>query len=292
MKHPFEQNLLGFYEYLLLGPLSIVYSAKKQTQATELIECSNLIIDKFAIHSSSFFHLSKGIIERKKSGEEVKSSGYDLFTVNSTFRTMMENYATFHNIFIEAKTENEQRFRFLLWKIDGLHDKSKFDITDNDFKGAKNILEKDKVILADTIKEFEDSQFYKSLDQQELYKIYKADKKRYDWRFIVDSNRIITCLKISDLIKHSCRTKAFINTYRYTSIHTHTNYLAIEHFKETRGKQISKEYTDPITKLAIYLTCLLITDMCALDKNAHNAFQSIPDEVKNYINGMVNAIRK
>jgi len=66
IKHPFEENLDDFYDYLLRGPLTIIYSAKKKTPATELIEFSNLIIDRFAIHSASFFHLSQGIIETKK----------------------------------------------------------------------------------------------------------------------------------------------------------------------------------------------------------------------------------
>jgi hypothetical protein len=292
MKHAFEENLLDFYEYLLLGPLTTIYSAKKKTQATELVEFSNLIIDKFAIHSSSFFHLSKGIIELKKSGEKVKMTGYDLFTVNSTFRTMMENYATFNNIFIESKTLEEQRFRFLLWKIDGLFDKQKMDIGESDFEGAKEILEKDKIVLRHTIREFESLPFYRSLDQKQLYKIYKADKEKYNWRFTIDESGIITPLKISDLIKCTCKTRGFINTYRYTSIHTHTNYLAIEHFKQTRGVPISKEYTNPISKLAIYLTCLIISDICSLDENARSEFEVLPNEVKEYIEGIKNAIKK
>jgi hypothetical protein len=38
MKHPFEENIIDFYEYLLLGPLTIIYSAKKKTKTTELKE--------------------------------------------------------------------------------------------------------------------------------------------------------------------------------------------------------------------------------------------------------------
>jgi len=235
--------------------------------------------------------LSKGVIELKKSGEKVKMTGYDLFTVNSTFRTMMENYATFNNIFIESKTLEEQRFRFLLWKIDGLFDKQKMDIGEFDFESAKEILEKDKIVLRNTIREFEGLPFYRSLDQKQLYKIYKADKEKYNWRFTIGESGIITPLKISDLIKHSCKTRAFINTYRYTSIHTHTNYLAIEHFKQTRGVPISKEYTNPISKLAIYLTCLIICDMCFLDENARSEFEVLPDEVKEYIEGINSVIK-
>lgn len=91
-------------------------------------------------------------------------------------------------------------------------------------RGADIILNRDKCILVETIKEFENCDFYKTLDKKELEKIYKADKKRYCWRFFI-SKGVILPLKITDLIKHTCPTKAFINMYRYTSIHTHTNFF-------------------------------------------------------------------
>jgi len=36
MKHPFEENLIDFYEYLLLGPLTIIYSAKRKQKRPNL----------------------------------------------------------------------------------------------------------------------------------------------------------------------------------------------------------------------------------------------------------------
>jgi hypothetical protein len=92
MQNYLEQDLDNLYQYLLLNVLTKVYTAKKQTSnSTDVDEYSNLFLDKFGIHSASFFHLSKGIIELKKSNEVVKMKGYDLFSVNSLFRVMMEN---------------------------------------------------------------------------------------------------------------------------------------------------------------------------------------------------------
>lgn len=291
MKHPFENNLSDFYEYLLLGPFTRVYLAKKEIENTNIKEFSNLLIDKFAIHSSSFFHLSKGIIELKKSNEEIKMTGYDLFTVNSTFRTMMESYATFHNIFVESKSIDEEEFRFLLWKLDGLYDKQKFEIGEDDFHGAKQLLRRDKEILAETILKVENSNFYKLLSALEIERIYKPDKLKTNWRFLIDDKFKITPLNITQLIRHTCRTKTFVNQYRYTSTHTHTNYLSIEHFKQTRGVPISDGYVNPITKLAIFLTCLLISDMTNINENAKAEYQNLPNEVRNYITGITKAIK-
>lgn len=268
-----------------------VYKGRIKTQLEGFMKYSNLIIDKFAIHSSSFFHLSKGIIETRQSTKEQPQRGYDLFTVNAVFRILMENYATFNHLFVEPQTHEEQRFRCLLWKIDGLVDKQKMDIGDDDFEGVGAILKKDEQILETAIQEFENCAFYKNIDTKELEKIYKPDKRRYSWRFLISENKVIP-LKITDLIKHTCKTRGFMNMYRYTSIHTHTNYLAIEHFEQTRSKPMSENYTEPITKIAIYLTALMIFDICKIDQNAKEEFDQLPIRIREYINGISESIKK
>ena len=121
-------NPLTFYEFILLGPLTQLYVARKRTIYTDWRNYANLLIDKFAIHSASFYHLSEGIIEHKGSTEETKIKSYDLFTVNSLFRVMMETYITFNHIFVEPPTDDEKEFRFLLWKIEGFYEKKRFKI--------------------------------------------------------------------------------------------------------------------------------------------------------------------
>ena len=64
--------------------------------------------------------------------------------------------------------------------------------------------------------------------------------------------------------------------YKYTSIHTHSNYYAIEEFDKIRGKTLSKEYTDPLTRLAIMTTVMLIDDICSMDDNAKLLVLPIP----------------
>src|SRR5690606_19585376 len=105
---------LELYDVIVRGPFSEIYQARKLTKLNEWTEFSTLLLDKFAIHSMSFYHLSSGIVEHKKSGEKIKMRGYDLFTVNTTFRALIETYITFNNIYIEPKTDEETEFRFLL----------------------------------------------------------------------------------------------------------------------------------------------------------------------------------
>lgn len=288
METLFKEEPLELYDYLLRNTLTKVYIEQKKTIKDRWLTYSSLLIDKFAIHSSSFFHLSSGIIEHHKSGEQVRMNGYDLFTVNTTFRAIMETYATFNHLFVEPTNCEEKEFRFLLWKIDGLTEKSRFIINQEDFEEAKSIIENDKLILNNTISKFESCKFYKSIEKNQLDKIYNPAKKHYRWRFLF-SNKEIIPLSITALITHVFKTRAFINIYKHTSIHTHSNYYSIEEFERIRGKTLSKEYTDPLTRMAIITTVMLIDDIRSIDDNAK--LIELPILVNRFIKEISHSIR-
>lgn len=284
-------NPLALYDVIIRGPFSEIYQARKLTEFNEWMEFSTLLLDKFAIHSMSFYHLSKGIIEHRKSGEQIKMYGYDLFTVNTTFRALIETYITFHNIFIESKTEEETKFRFLLWKLDGLYQKQKYDIEYKDFENAKEILKLGEELIERTKIQIEESKYYTAFNSTEILKIYNPERKNSNWRFLI-KNGSIRPQKIIDLVKHVCKQRAFVNMYKYTSIHSHSNFPALAEFKDTRGKPILDKYTDPIVNVATNMTCLLIMDMCDTNENAKKKFDTFTKAIRDYIQGIANAIKK
>jgi len=285
----FTNEPLVLYDYLLRNTLSSIYIEQKKTQRDDWENYFNLLIDKFAIHSSSFFHLSCGIIEHRKSGEQVRMNGYDIFTVNAVFRTIIETYATLHHIFIESTSYEEKEFRFLLWKIDGLTEKSRFLINEKDFTEAKTIMENDRIILGKVISKFQNCQFYKTLSQNQIDKIYKPEKKRFHWRFL-HSKGGIKPLNIINLINHVFKARMFVNAYKYTSIHTHSNYYALEEFEKNRGKVLSEKQTDPLVRLSIMTTAMLIDDICKVDDNAK--LLPLPIPIINFVRGMSKSIRE
>lgn len=291
IENPSKFSTSDLYEVFILGPLTQIYSARVKSALPDWMSYSNLLIDKFAIHSSSFFHLSKGIIEHKKSGEKVRMNGYDLFTVNTTLRAIIETYITFHNLFIEPKSEEENKFRFLLWKLDGLYEKRKYDIENIDFIDAEKILRNDDKLIDETQVLIENTNFYKSSNADQIFKIYKPNKRFSNWKFLI-KNEQIKPQKIIDLIKHICPQRAFSNLYRYTSIHSHSNFPAMAEFKDKRGKMITERNNNAITNVALNLTCLLIYDICSIDQNAKQKFDTFTPEIKIYINGIVSAIRQ
>ncbi|WP_422860651.1 hypothetical protein ACOKFD_07420 [Flagellimonas sp. S174] len=286
----FKNHPLILYEFLLLSPLTEIYTASKSSELSDFTKYSRLLIDKFAIHSSSFFHLSKGILEHKKSGEQIKMNGYDLFTVNTTFRAIMETYATFNHLFVSPQSREEKKFRFLLWKLDGLYQKRKYKIELDDFDGVEKVLSENEKEIDLIVKEVEDSQFISELKKEQLHKIFDSEKRISKWRFVI-RNGNIKILQIIDLIKYTCRTRAFINMYKYSSIHTHSNFPAIEDFEKMRGKLLTKEKTDSLTRLAITLTCLMVYDISQINRNAALKLNSYPAGVRNFIEGMSLSVR-
>ena len=284
------ENPLAIYEALLLKVLGEIYDARKKTEVKEWLEYSNLLIDKFAIHSASFFHLSSGVVERKTSGEVKKAKGYDLFTVNTTIRVLIETYIAFNHIFVEPKRESEQYFRFLLWKLDGLYQEKKYEIEVTDFEGVEKVIKDRDNEIANVISKIEESEFINKIPDNYLIKIFDPTKRKAKWRFLIQDDKI-RVLQITALIKHCCKTRAFINTYKHSSLHTHSNFPSVEEFRKVKGKVISKKYTDPLTRLAIYLTCMFIYDICEIDKNAKKQLNQMEEGFRNFIIGITKSIR-
>lgn len=286
----YEKLNMDFYEHLLLDSLTTVYSALEKSSQEKKQQYSFLLIDKFAIHSSSFFHLSKGVVEHGISGEKRQAFGYDLFTVNSTYRTILETYATYHHIYVEPKTEEEKEFRFLLWKIDGLKEKLKYQINPTDFKEAESILEFDKTVYTNTIDEIEKSKFYNTITSTEIEKVYNPNRKKFCWKFLHESGRLKP-MTIMSLIEHTCKTRGFINSHRHASTHTHSSYLSIEEFEKYRGKPMPEFYTEPLIKCAIFITSMFILDICDTNESAKKAFSILPKPMQDFIIGITKSIK-
>lgn len=81
-----------------------------------------------------------------------------------------------------------------------------------------------------------------------------------------------------------------MNMYRYISFHT--NYLVVEYLEQTRSKPMSEDYMEPITRIAIYLTAMLIHEICKIDQNSKSEFHKLPPSVKEYFDGISGAIKK
>jgi hypothetical protein len=281
----------SFYEQILLGPMTEIYSARKETGYLDWMSFSDLLIDKFAIHSLSFFHISQGIVERKVDGTARMALGYDLFSVNALFRTMMETYMAFHWIFVAPQKEEEKEFRFLLWKLDGLFDKRKLEFNEAVKVEAAEVLAYDEAEKVAAVTRLKENTFYLSLEKVEIDKVFDPAKNKAIWRYEQQSGMKLRQLKITELVQITTRTEAFLNLYRYSSMYTHANYISIDKFRQMRGRPVNDEYSQPLLRQAILLTTLIIDDMCRTDQNAARAFAKQEFFVQRFILQMSSYIR-
>jgi len=278
-----EDNPLLLFEYFLQKPLSNVYSVQKKVSKTDWTKHYDLLIDKYANHAGTLFHLMNGFIERKGSTLEEKRLGYDMLSINALLRVLMETYITFNHIFISPNNAEEKKFRFLLWQLDGLKEKKKFKVEMSDFDGVETILANDQAIIDQLHKEIEGTVFYNSLPVSEAIKIYNPLKHIYAWKFSISTDFKIKPLKIIELIELVFCKRSFVNLYKYTSIYTHSGYVAIQHFEKYRGKVIPPNYSNPLAQHALFMTLFLIKDICVSD-DSNQAYSSLlPGEI-NYIN--------
>lgn len=99
-------------------------------------------------------------------------------------------------------------------------------------------------------------------------------------------------MSIIDLIEFTCPTRGFYNLYRYSSIHTHSGYISVEQFENQRGKIISEQYVDSLTRMVIFVTILLIKDICSIDENAEKVYLKFSQKDKTDFDGINKAIRE
>lgn len=287
-----EKYPLQAYEVYLLKHLTKIYAARKETVRTDWTKYSDLLIDKFAIHSSTLFHLINGIIEHKNSDPNVRKVSFDLFSVNALLRVLIETYITFNHIFVLGKSEDEKEFRFLLWQLDGLLEQKKFKIDNGDFEEVESILKDNKIKIDNLFDQIESITFCKTFPEIELGKIFNKEKRKAQWKFKITEGNNITPLKIIELVELTCVSRTFINLYKYASTHTHSGFVSIEHFEKMRGKQVSDDYVNPLVNQANILTIFLIKDICLIDPNAQKVFLTFSDNDRQDIIGINKAFRK
>jgi len=286
-----DEYPLEAYKYFLLGPMTNIYASR--SKKTDWERYANLLIDKFAIHSSTLFHVMQGMIEHKSSNPGQKKMAYDPFSVNALIRVIIETYIAFHHIFISTKDKDEMLLRFQLWQLDGLLEKGKFRVESTDFLEADTILKKDAKKIENLCLEIEQNNFYNKIPPIEQLKIYESTntRKKATWKFNVSKDFKIRPLQIIQLVEQVCPARAFFNIYKYSSTYIHSGYLAMEHFENIRGKEVPTEQKDPIIKLAIYLTVFLIKDMCDSDELARKKFENLPTGIQDIINGINHSFR-
>ncbi len=284
----FYKNPMNYLERLLLKNLSLIYLPRKRNEKDDWTLYSNLLIEKYAIHASTLVHVINGFITSSDSTPNNPKTGYDSFTINSLIRVMLESYITFNHIYILSHNEKDAELRYLLWELDGIYERRKFKTEIADFDSPsdyKDYVETEDRRIDTIIRLIQNSNVYKDFSPTEVNKIFKPDKRKINWRFLINDNKI-NSLKIIELIEYTCPPRMFFNFYKNASFHTHSGFNSIDQHKRERGKVIDNDKSDTLVRLVIFLTIFLIHDITLIDKESKKVFDGFSDEIKNDIIGI------
>jgi len=176
--------------------------------------------------------------------------------------------------------------------LDGLLEQKKFKIDNEAFDEVESILNDNKIKIDNLFDQIEAIAFSKTFSKIEIAKIFNKEKRKANWKFKITNDNNIIPLKIIELVELTCVSRTFINLYKYTSTHTHSGFVSIDHFEKMRGKQVPDNYVDPLINQANILTMFLIKDICLIDPNAQKVFLTFSDNDKQDILGINKAFRK
>lgn len=278
--------MLPVYKKILFSMAPVYETYKREIGVNGMDEYATLLIDKFALESSTLYHIASGFIESVHSTRDRVLMGFDIFSFNSIFRQILETYVAFHSLFIFPKDEDEKRLRFLLWKLDGLNSKSELEFSD---EAWGRMLREDQIAIELAEKEIEQNLIVKTFLNSEVKKIYKKDKT-YKWRFRIEGNEIREFSKII-FAKIICKSKQISNSYNLSSMHVHSGIHAVEQFKRVRGRLMDDDYVNQYILLATYLTCCVMKDMSSLNDSVFAKYDNLETETKQIIDLIYEKVR-
>lgn len=292
ISHGVNNQPLNTYEDILLTHFAIIGQAMQKTERQEHHRYCGYLVDKFACHSSSLYHIMRGFIEHRDSDSNNKKFFYDLFSINALIRGLIETYITFHHLWIYPKSEEEMYLRFLLWKLDGIWDTLKVRVSKKASEEVITSIGYNLNRASELCEEIEKHPYYLALTPDNQTRLYDSKKRKSVWKFTVTGDKCVQPLHITALVDLVCVTEAFSNTYRYTSMHTHSGFRSLEDFEKNRGKLMSTDYIDPLIRQAIYTTLFMIKDITRIDNNALNVYQLFPRVDKEFIDGINKSFRQ
>jgi hypothetical protein len=121
--------------------------------------------------------------------------------------------------------------------------------------------------------------------------VFDSAKHKALWKYELKQGNELRPLKIIELVQMVCRTDSFLNLYRYSSLYTHSNFSSLETFRHMRGKPVNDDYTRPLIMQAIFLTALVIEDMCLTNPFSARAFTQEEPYFQRFITQICQRIR-
>jgi len=241
---------------------------EKKIQAEPYKYYSESFAFKYLYQSFNLNSLLKGT----KFTSRIFNLDHSIFDLSSTYlmqRSLLENYLTFFYLFVQPKSEDESRCKWLIYQIAGLNSRQDFK---TEYFNYKPKIEKEKNDIENYTLELKNNTYFNTLPlgkQKDVLNNRRA--KLLGWEKLFESSKL--------------KSDLFVKAWRLYSNYAHSEYISIIQFKEYRQddpEYISAKYSESL--LALCLTSVFIMDM-------KNLFTDIDDNFKKLSTEQIECIR-
>jgi len=216
---------------------------EENIQMKEWLCWSEPLIHKLIFHSSTLLKIFFGTEFLVK---ETRVKVFDEPSAIILLRTVLENYLTFHYLYIDNVSDEEKIFRINVWQYCGLKQRTNFTVNSESSrsKQARETVQvgelKDIICNSDIFSKF------KTQEQKEILKGRKA-RLSYSWEKLIESSGF--------------RKNLFRNLYGYKSNYAHSEFISVLQIKSKRYGFNALDKEHYILFLLHIIICKCIVDL-------------------------------
>lgn len=244
----------------LLSTLFAVADANSGTTSEAILIYSEDILRKFAFHAISALRIYDN--RDYDIPNYARISLCDFSSINVISRALIESYLIFYWIFIDNKSNETVKLRYLIWKLTSLHWVANLDL---EIEEAKKIQQQSTERMRELKSELTKNKAFLYLNDKEQKKCLQKIK---------DGRELYSRPSWGELMQQSGIPKKFCKTYSYFCSFSHTGFTSVNQLRTAN----SIEEQTSLSKLALQFNMIFlgkfIYQYCELFPKAKTYLQS------------------
>ena len=203
------------------------------------------LANKFFNHAFTVIRLSvtKNILDLQSRQIEISA----LASVDVLTRAAFEAFLVFHYVFFMPKTEEEQDYKYLVYRLGGIMERQNLPANSDEFK--QKLIE-DRQAIADIRKKLESNTIFQSLSEKQKQTILKGRWRSLSWSDIAKEAKL-------DVLLAS-------HAYRQLCGYAHSSSLSVLQIKQAFKKGEENALTEASIIIINIMTANIVYEYCEL----------------------------
>lgn len=263
---------------------------RQHTSATEKDAIAQCLLQMMLCNTKSILLLFEGL-------KIVPGNNYTLvdpISMVSILRSIYERTYIFHNIFVEADSENEKRILFIIWQIRGLNNRQTIEDIPSIYIDKK---EKEKQDIESLRQEAETTltelpiTSYAKKKVQSIINSNSSSIKGYRFQKSPKGEIIdFQTINLTDSPYELFNDQGFVNIYKLLSWHTHPSFLGVLQFGQMFNEEEDKSLAKTILTSLLFLQNKFINDFLLVVDGAKTIYDTISEQEKIFLSTVDNVI--